>query len=160
MLTRRGFFGLDAVPEPDFGRIADPVRSISGDVVDQIMPSSIVVFGSAVVDLVLNPERLPKPGLTVLAPGYQLLPGGKGSNQAYAASRVGCNFSRGTDELCIWDSPGKDVRSDPRCFQTTFLASSMMCNTTRLAYPSSTMTSVGPCAVVVSCRATKEEKSL
>lgn len=89
-MTRRGFFGLDAVPEPDFGRIADPVRSISGDVVDQIMPSSIVVFGSAVVDLVLNPERLPKPGLTVLAPGYQLLPGGKGSNQAYAASRVGC----------------------------------------------------------------------
>jgi hypothetical protein len=50
---------------------------------------TIVVLGSAVVDLVLNPEVLPRPGLTVLAPAYQLLPGGKGSNQAFAAAKVG-----------------------------------------------------------------------
>ena len=49
----------------------------------------IVIFGSAVVDLVLNPAELPRPGRTVLAPTYALLPGGKGANQAYAAARAG-----------------------------------------------------------------------
>lgn len=49
----------------------------------------IVVLGSAVVDLVLNPAELPRPGRTVLAPTYALLPGGKGANQAYAAARAG-----------------------------------------------------------------------
>ena len=46
----------------------------------------VVVFGSACVDLLMQPERLPRPGVTVLAPTYQLLPGGKGANQAHACA--------------------------------------------------------------------------
>ena len=46
----------------------------------------VVVFGSACVDLLMRPERLPRPGVTVLAPTYELLPGGKGANQAHACA--------------------------------------------------------------------------
>ena len=38
------------------------------------------------MDLLKQPERLPRPGVTVLAPTYQLLPGGKGANQAHACA--------------------------------------------------------------------------
>jgi len=44
------------------------------------------VFGSACVDLLMQPDRLPRPGVTVLAPTYELLPGGKGANQAHACA--------------------------------------------------------------------------
>ena len=54
-------------------------------------PGGVCVLGSAVVDLVLSPQGgLPRPGRTVLAPSYSLLPGGKGANQAFAAAKVGC----------------------------------------------------------------------
>jgi ribokinase len=46
----------------------------------------VVVFGSACVDLLMQPETLPRPGVTVLAPSYELLPGGKGANQAHACA--------------------------------------------------------------------------
>jgi ribokinase len=49
----------------------------------------IIVFGSLNMDLALSVERLPKPGETVLGPSYVLTPGGKGANQAVAASRAG-----------------------------------------------------------------------
>lgn len=51
---------------------------------------AVVVVGSANVDLVMNPRDLPSPGVTVLAPSYKLLPGGKGANQAYACAKLGC----------------------------------------------------------------------
>lgn len=38
------------------------------------------------MDLLMRPERLPRPGVTVLAPTYELLPGGKGANQAHACA--------------------------------------------------------------------------
>ncbi|WP_062208096.1 PfkB family carbohydrate kinase [Aureimonas sp. AU12] len=49
----------------------------------------IVVFGSVNVDLVCRVETIPKPGETVLAPGYERMSGGKGANQAVAAARAG-----------------------------------------------------------------------
>jgi ribokinase len=49
----------------------------------------IVVFGSVNVDLVVPVDRLPGAGETVLGPGYRVVPGGKGANQALAARRAG-----------------------------------------------------------------------
>jgi ribokinase len=49
----------------------------------------IAVFGSIVLDVVTAVAELPRPGQTVLTDSYQLLPGGKGANQALAASRAG-----------------------------------------------------------------------
>jgi ribokinase len=49
----------------------------------------IVVFGSLNVDLLIPVERLPNPGETVLGPGYSFAAGGKGANQALAATRAG-----------------------------------------------------------------------
>ncbi|MBL6457309.1 ribokinase [Belnapia sp. T6] len=52
---------------------------------------SLLVFGSVAADLVFALPALPAPGHTVLAPGYQALPGGKGANQAVAAARDGAD---------------------------------------------------------------------
>jgi len=49
----------------------------------------ITVFGSINVDMVMQVAALPRPGETVLCPGYLLVPGGKGANQALAAARAG-----------------------------------------------------------------------
>ena len=49
----------------------------------------ITVVGSANVDLVARCERLPRPGETVTDAVFQRVPGGKGANQAVAASRLG-----------------------------------------------------------------------
>ena len=67
----------------------------------------IVVLGSINVDIVLDVERLPVRGETVLCSGYTLLPGGKGANQAAAASRAGSGpvFMVG----CV----GEDTYADP-----------------------------------------------
>ena len=48
----------------------------------------IVVFGSLNMDMVMQLEKLPRPGDTVLCPSYQLIPGGKGGNQATDNSRL------------------------------------------------------------------------
>ena len=49
----------------------------------------IIVFGSVNVDFVTRVSSIPKPGETVLGPGYDVIPGGKGANQALAARRAG-----------------------------------------------------------------------
>jgi ribokinase len=63
----------------------------------------IVVFGSLNMDMVMQLEKLPRPGDTVLCPSYQLIPGGKGGNQAVAAAKAGAQvklFSKiGNDEF-------------------------------------------------------------
>jgi len=51
--------------------------------------SRVVVLGNATVDILLNVERLPAPGETLLAGGLLRCAGGKGLNQAIAAARAG-----------------------------------------------------------------------
>ena len=49
----------------------------------------ITVFGSLNVDYVFQVAQLPTPGETVLATNMEVLPGGKGGNQALAAAKAG-----------------------------------------------------------------------
>ncbi len=52
------------------------------------MRRHIVVLGSLNMDFVARATRLPAPGETVLGAGFQMIPGGKGANQANAAARL------------------------------------------------------------------------
>ena len=49
----------------------------------------LVVFGSINVDLVARVPRLPRRGETLAGSRFTIVPGGKGANQALAASRAG-----------------------------------------------------------------------
>ena len=55
--------------------------------------SNISVLGSINMDFILNVDEFPEPGETVKAVDFSRLPGGKGANQAVAASRVGGEVS-------------------------------------------------------------------
>lgn len=59
------------------------------------------VVGSFVVDLMARGNHLPEPGETVMGSYFKAGPGGKGSNQAVAAKRAGC-------ELVFSTKVGKD----------------------------------------------------
>jgi ribokinase len=52
-------------------------------------PGHVVVLGSANADLVVEVERRPSAGETLIGSDLQLYPGGKGANQAAAAARAG-----------------------------------------------------------------------
>ncbi|GED69284.1 ribokinase [Brevibacillus reuszeri] len=62
----------------------------------------IVVVGSINMDLVTHVHHLPKAGETISSHSFQLIPGGKGANQAVAAARLGAHVSMigmvGSDE--------------------------------------------------------------
>src|SRR5579863_6189100 len=49
----------------------------------------LVVVGSLNMDFVVAVDRLPSPGETVLGRDFQMIPGGKGANQACAAGKLG-----------------------------------------------------------------------
>jgi ribokinase len=49
---------------------------------------AIVVVGSLNMDFVVTADHLPAPGETVLGRNFQMIPGGKGANQACAAGRL------------------------------------------------------------------------
>jgi len=53
------------------------------------MKPSILVIGSSNTDMVIKAPHLPAPGETVLGGIFLMNPGGKGANQAVAASRLG-----------------------------------------------------------------------
>lgn len=55
----------------------------------QNIPKSIIVVGSMNMDLVVQAPHLPAPGETLLGSQFQTFPGGKGANQAVAATRLG-----------------------------------------------------------------------
>jgi ribokinase len=53
----------------------------------------IVVVGSSNTDMVVRLRRLPRPGETLLGGRFSMVAGGKGANQAVAASRAGGQVS-------------------------------------------------------------------
>ncbi len=67
---------------------------------------TVVVVGSANVDLVLGLQRMPAPGETVFGHSLERFPGGKGLNQAVAAARAGARVTMvgavGSDEGGDW----------------------------------------------------------
>jgi len=52
---------------------------------------TIFVIGSSNTDMVIQSEHHPKPGETIMGSNFLSSPGGKGANQAIAASRLGGN---------------------------------------------------------------------
>ena len=52
----------------------------------------LIVLGSVNADHVLQVDNFPRPGETVTGHGYQIIPGGKGANQAVAAARLGAEI--------------------------------------------------------------------
>lgn len=90
------------------------------------MPVKIAVLGSFNADLVTYLQRLPTPGETVSGTRFTTGPGGKGSNQAVAAARLGAQVTFigrvGQDTLAdiglsLWKAEGIDssyVQRDPQ----------------------------------------------
>jgi ribokinase len=65
----------------------------------------ILVFGSINLDLIFPLPSLPSPGETLLAPSVRIEPGGKGANQALAASRDGA-------KVIMVGAVGRDALAD------------------------------------------------
>lgn len=55
--------------------------------------SEIIVIGSLNADLVVRAPRFPAPGETISGEDLQIIPGGKGANQAVAAARQGASVA-------------------------------------------------------------------
>lgn len=53
----------------------------------------ILVVGSLNTDLVVRTPRFPRPGETISGEDLQIIPGGKGANQAVAAARLGASVA-------------------------------------------------------------------
>ena len=58
-----------------------------------IRQAKIVVIGSSNTDMVVKSQRIPAPGETVIGGTFVLAAGGKGANQAVAASRMGAKVT-------------------------------------------------------------------
>ncbi len=57
------------------------------------MANPIYVIGSSNTDMVIQTEKLPMPGQTVMGKNFLTNPGGKGANQAVAAARLGAKVT-------------------------------------------------------------------
>ena len=69
------------------------------------MATRLTVVGSINLDLVVEAERLPRPGETVSGARFSRVPGGKGANQAVAAARLGA-------EVALVGCVGRDEVAD------------------------------------------------
>lgn len=58
-----------------------------------ILKHDVLVIGSLNADLVVRAPRFPKPGETISGEDLQIIPGGKGANQAVAAARHGVSVA-------------------------------------------------------------------
>ena len=58
-----------------------------------ISQKSILIIGSSNTDMVIKANHFPVPGETILGGEFFMFPGGKGANQAVAASRLGGNVT-------------------------------------------------------------------
>ena len=65
----------------------------------------VIVVGSLNMDLVVRAPKIPRPGETVLGSDFKQVPGGKGANQADAASKLGA-------ETAMLGAVGKDSMGD------------------------------------------------
>jgi ribokinase len=72
------------------------------------MLPKIVIFGSLNIDFVVQVQRLPAPGETALGSNFQMVPGGKGANQACAVGRMG----QGTVTASMVGRVGYDLFAD------------------------------------------------
>jgi ribokinase len=72
------------------------------------MLPKVVIFGSLNMDFVVRVPRLPAPGETALGSDFQMIPGGKGGNQAFAAGRIG----EGTVTATMIGTVGYDMFAD------------------------------------------------
>ena len=65
------------------------------------MPPRITVLGNINLDFSIQAERMPEQGENLVAEDFELIPGGKGANQAVAAARLGA-------EVVLIGSVGND----------------------------------------------------
>ena len=81
--------------------------------------NKVLVVGSINMDLVVQAERFPGPGETLLGQSFHTFPGGKGANQAVAARRLGAQVtmlgcvggdSFGRQLLALLETEGIDTR--------------------------------------------------
>lgn len=124
-MSGRARYGFDAT---GFSRL------ISG-----LMTDRITILGIFVADATFRAERTPVMGETVIADSFALSPGGKGSNQAIAAAKLGANVSflskLGKDTFAdmafqIWQDAGVDPHVSQVASSYTGAANIFVDNTT------------------------------
>lgn len=63
----------------------------------------VIVIGSSNTDMVVGAHKIPLPGETIMGSDLEIIPGGKGANQAVAAARAGAEVvfvtKTGTDDF-------------------------------------------------------------
>ncbi|MBV7298401.1 ribokinase [Enterovibrio paralichthyis] len=75
--------------------------------------NKLVVLGSVNADHVLQVPSFPRPGETLHGRNYQVIPGGKGANQAVAAARLNADIGF---IACVGDDPfGINIRESFKC---------------------------------------------